>query len=205
MGNGRPRPGQTPATILQVMCVAAQARRRGGRGSEELDAGLARHLPRLWRRLGGCLERRKQGRALGSWPVRRRSLGQERRSSRATQEGQIFPGLARYHVAPAVAASSSQPAGSARPARITAAPDRHDHPGIRHRRRRSWVTAIGRSTVLPTIIRLRLLAGHAIVMKNPLEQLSRLRQSRAFGPQFDRVLAQDPIVTPNALLQSHLT
>jgi hypothetical protein len=81
--------------------------------SEELDAGLARHLPRLWRRLGGCLERRKQGRALGSWPVRRRSLGQERRSSRATQEGQIFPGLARYHVAPAVAASSSQPAGSA--------------------------------------------------------------------------------------------
>ena len=65
--------------------------------------------------------------------------------------------------------------------------------------------AIGRSTVLPMIIRLRLLAGHAIVMKNPLEQLSRLRQSRAFGPQFDRVLAQDPIVTPNALLQSHLT
>ena len=66
-------------------------------------------------------------------------------------------------------------------------------------------TAIGRSTVLPMIIRLRLLAGLAIVMKNPLEQLSRLRQSRAFGQQFDRVLAQDPIVTPNALLQSHLT
>jgi len=66
-------------------------------------------------------------------------------------------------------------------------------------------TAIGRSTVLPMIIRLRLLAGLAIVMKNPLEQLSRLCQSRAFGPQFDRVLAQDPIVTPNALLQSHLT
>jgi hypothetical protein len=54
-------------------------------------------------------------------------------------------------------------------------------------------TAIGRSAVLPMIIRLRLLAGLAIVMKNPLEQLSRLRQSRAFGPQFDRVLAQDPI------------
>jgi len=36
------------------------------------------------------------------------------------------------------------------------------------------------------IIRLRLLAGLAIVMKNPLEQLSRLCQSRAFGPQFDR-------------------
>jgi hypothetical protein len=48
-------------------------------------------------------------------------------------------------------------------------------------------TAIGRSTVLPMIIRLRLLAGLAIVMKNPLEQLSRLRQLRAFGPQFDRV------------------
>jgi len=55
------------------------------------------------------------------------------------------------------------------------------------------------------IIWLRLLAGLAIAMKNPLEQLSRLCQSRAFGPQFDRVLAQDPIVTPNALLQSHLT
>jgi hypothetical protein len=47
-------------------------------------------------------------------------------------------------------------------------------------------TAIGRSTVLPMIIRLRLLAGLAVVMKNPLEQLSRLRQSQAFGPQFDR-------------------
>lgn len=66
-------------------------------------------------------------------------------------------------------------------------------------------TAIGRSVVLPMIIRVRLLAGVAAVMTNPLEQLSRLRQSRAFGPQFDRVLAQDPIVTANTLLQSHLT
>jgi hypothetical protein len=55
------------------------------------------------------------------------------------------------------------------------------------------------------IIRVRLLAGLAAVMKNPLEQLSRLRQSRAFGPQFDRVLSQDPIVTPNTFLQGHLT
>ena len=66
-------------------------------------------------------------------------------------------------------------------------------------------TAIGRSTVLPMIIRVRLLVGLAVVMKNPIEQLSRLRQSKAFGPQFDRVLAQDPIMTPNTLLQSHLT
>lgn len=66
-------------------------------------------------------------------------------------------------------------------------------------------TAIGRSVVLPMIIRVRLLAGVAAVMTNPLERLSRLRQSRAFGPQFDRVLAQDPIVTANTLLQSHLT
>jgi hypothetical protein len=65
-------------------------------------------------------------------------------------------------------------------------------------------TAIGRSAVLPMIIRLRLLAGLAVVMKNPLEHLSLLRQSRAFGPQVDRVLAQDPIVTPNTLAQSHL-
>ena len=60
-------------------------------------------------------------------------------------------------------------------------------------------------TVLPMIIRVRLLAGLAAVMTNPLEQLSRLRQSRAFGPQFDRVLSQDPIVTPNTFLQGHLT
>ena len=66
-------------------------------------------------------------------------------------------------------------------------------------------TAIGRSTVLPTIIRVRLLAGLAVVMKTLLEQLTRPRQSRAFGPQFDRVFAQDPIMTPNTLLQSHLT
>jgi hypothetical protein len=65
-------------------------------------------------------------------------------------------------------------------------------------------TAIGRSTVLPMIIRVRLLAGLAAVMKNPLQQLSRLRQSRAFGPQFDRVLAQDPMTT-GTHPQSHLT
>jgi hypothetical protein len=65
-------------------------------------------------------------------------------------------------------------------------------------------TAIGRSAVLPMIIRLRLLAGLAVVMKNPLEHLSRLRQSRAFGPQFDRVLAQDPIVAPKSPRQIHL-
>lgn len=66
-------------------------------------------------------------------------------------------------------------------------------------------TAIGRSAVLPMIIRLRLPTGLAVVMKNPLEHLSLMRQSRAFGPQFDRVLAQDPILTPNTLPQSHLT
>jgi hypothetical protein len=65
--------------------------------------------------------------------------------------------------------------------------------------------AIGRSPVLPMAIRLRLLAGVATVMKNPIEQISLLRQSRAFGPQFDRVLVQDPIVTPDPLLQSRLT
>ena len=65
-------------------------------------------------------------------------------------------------------------------------------------------TAIGRSAVLPMIIRLRLLTGLAVVMKNPLEHLSLMRQSRAFGPQFDRVLAQDPIDKPNTLPQSHL-
>jgi hypothetical protein len=65
-------------------------------------------------------------------------------------------------------------------------------------------TMIGRSPVLPMVIRLRLLAGVATVMKNPIEQISLLRQSRAFGPQFDRVLAQDPIVTPDPLLQSRL-
>jgi hypothetical protein len=38
------------------MCIAAQAERRNGRCSEELDAGLAWHLPRLQRRHRGCLE-----------------------------------------------------------------------------------------------------------------------------------------------------
>jgi len=55
------------------------------------------------------------------------------------------------------------------------------------------------------VIRLRLLAGVATVMKNPIEQISRLRQSMAFGPQFDRVLAQDLIATPDRLVHSHLT
>jgi hypothetical protein len=74
-----------------------------------------------------------------------------------------------------------------------------DHLGIRRADNHGLNTAIGRSTVLPMIIRVRILAGLAFVMKKPLEQLSRLRQSRAFGPQFDRVLAQDPIVIPNTL------
>jgi len=66
-------------------------------------------------------------------------------------------------------------------------------------------TMIGRSPVLPMVVRLRLLAGVAKVMENPIEQISFLRQSGAFGPQFDRVLAQDPIITPDPIPQSRLT
>jgi hypothetical protein len=36
-------------------------------------------------------------------------------------------------------------------------------------------------------------------MADPITHLSKLRQSRAFGPQFDRVLEQDPILTPTPL------
>jgi hypothetical protein len=46
------------------------------------------------------------------------------------------------------------------------------------------------------IIRLRLLAGLAVVMKNPLEHLSLRRQSRAFGPQFYRVVIRRGKMTP---------
>jgi hypothetical protein len=70
---------------------------------------------------------------------------------------------------------------------------------------RGLTTMIGRSPVLPMVVRLRLLAGVTKVMENPIEQISLLRQSRAFGPQFDRVLAQDPIITPGPIPQSRLT
>jgi hypothetical protein len=50
------------------------------------------------------------------------------------------------------------------------------------------------------------------VMADPITHLSKLRRSRAFGPQFDRVLEQDPILTPTPLVtdilsenQQHLT
>ena len=81
---------------------------------------------------------------------------------------------------------------------------RHKHELKTPLRHRTANLTVSRSAVLRMIIRLRLLAGLAVVMKNPLEHLSLLCQSRAFGPQFDRVLAQDPIVTPNTLSQSHL-
>ena len=110
--------------------------------------------------------------------------------------------MPRY-VAAAVAAPPSHAPRDTRPARVAAALDRHDHPRIRRHRRRSRVEY--GDWVLPMFIRVRILAGLVAAMKNPLEQLSRLRQSRAFGPQFDRVLAQDPIVTPNTPPQSHLT
>jgi hypothetical protein len=64
---------------------------------------------------------------------------------------------------------------------------------------------IGRSPVLPMAVRLRLLAGVTKVMENPIEQISLLRQSRAFGPQFDGVLAQDPIITPDPIPHTRLT
>ena len=66
-------PSETSTTILPVMRVAAQTGRRGRRGSEKLDAGLARHLPSLRRRHHGCLERRRQGRDYGPWSIRRQS------------------------------------------------------------------------------------------------------------------------------------
>src|SRR5271166_5492956 len=50
------RPGQTPATSLPVMCVRAQPRRRGRRGSEELDgsagASLVAPVAPAWRIYG---------------------------------------------------------------------------------------------------------------------------------------------------------
>ena len=202
-GQRAPRPGQTPATILPVMCVAAQARRRGGRGSEELDAGLARHLPRLWRRLGND-ENRAGLSDLGQFEDEARA-GEEivEAYTGRRQSFQVSPAtmlrLLLLHRRPSPQEVRDQPELPRR--LIGTIIQEFDTVADDH----GLNTAIGRSTVLPMIIRLRLLAGLAIVMKNPLEQLSRLRQSRAFGPQFDRVLAQDPILTPNALLQSHLT
>jgi TniQ len=58
---------------------------------------------------------------------------------------------------------------------------------------------LGRTLVLPMRIRIAILAALATVMADPIAQLSKLRQSRAFGPQFDRVLEQDPILTPMSL------
>jgi hypothetical protein len=41
-------------------------------------------------------------------------------------------------------------------------------------------------------------------LEKPIEQISGLRQSRAIGPQIDRVLAADPIIMPTPILQSRL-
>ena len=59
---------------------------------------------------------------------------------------------------------------------------------------------IGRTAVLPMTIRLAILAALSTVMADPIPQLSKLRKSRAFGPQFDRVLEQDPILTPTPMI-----
>jgi hypothetical protein len=66
-------------------------------------------------------------------------------------------------------------------------------------------TGIGKTPVLPVIIRVGLLAGLAAVMKNPLEQLPRLRAAKVSRLQFDAVLAQDPIINPGPLPKRHFT
>jgi hypothetical protein len=48
------------------------------------------------------------------------------------------------------------------------------------------------------------LTALATVMADPITNLSKLRQSRAFDPQFDRVLEQDPIFNANAHVRRHL-
>jgi hypothetical protein len=43
------------------------------------------------------------------------------------------------------------------------------------------------------------------VMADPITHLQKLRQSRAFGPQFDRVLEQHPILTPTPMFSRILS
>ena len=57
----------------------------------------------------------------------------------------------------------------------------------------------------PLTIRVATLAVLATVMADPITHLSKLRQSRAFGPQFDRVLEQDPILTPTPMFADILS
>jgi hypothetical protein len=118
--------------------------------------------------------------------------------------------IRRPHIAELIMASGHMPASTGRTYDCTAPTGSCLHKplacrAVPHMSQTQLVVPIHmpRRTVLPMIIRLRLLAGLAVVMKNPLEQLSLLRQSRAFG--FDRVLAQGPIVTRNTLPQNHLT
>ena len=59
---------------------------------------------------------------------------------------------------------------------------------------------LGRTPILPLTIRVATLAALATVMADPIT-----RQSRAFGPQFDRVLEQDPILTPTPLFADILS
>jgi hypothetical protein len=62
------------------------------------------------------------------------------------------------------------------------------------------------------IVRVETLTALAGVMADPITHLSKLRQSRAFDPQFDRVLEQHPILTRTPMFadifsenQQHLT
>jgi hypothetical protein len=64
---------------------------------------------------------------------------------------------------------------------------------------------LGRTPILPLTIRVATLAALATVMADPITQLSKLRHSRAFGPQFDRVLEQDPILTPTPMFSDILS
>jgi hypothetical protein len=53
-------------------------------------------------------------------------------------------------------------------------------------------------------IRVATLTALATVMAEPITNLSKLRQSRPFDPQFDRVREQDPIFNANAHVCRHL-
>ena len=66
-------------------------------------------------------------------------------------------------------------------------------------------TTIGKTPVLPMIIRVGLLAGLAAVVKDPLELLPQLRAAKVSRLQFDAVLSQDPIINPAPLPKRHFT
>jgi hypothetical protein len=177
-----------------------------GRRADELDAGLAHHVPILWLTLARCCQdqvRQGQTPFLGFEDDARLGEAIAERYAAGTQSLPISPVtmlgllLLRKFTSPAEHWNETRLPRRLICTFISGFDSISDDHGLN--------TAIGKTPVLPMNIRVGLLAGLTAVIKDPLEHLPQLRAARISILQFDAALAQDPIINLATLPNKHFT